>query len=179
MVEDVGAVLPGERHGLGGGDRVRHLARENRAAVGGFDPGGAGSPHGEIGGEPGRVVGDLDLDDADELLRGVVDRDVGGADLLAEDIEGLVGERHHVGGLGIADDEIDEAAARAQGLGFAERDADGADPVLADRHGAGVGGAGRAQRRAGEQRDPGQRSSQGQGKAQPTEPSRIARASMR
>ena len=110
VVEDVGAVLPGERHGLGGGDRVRHLARENRAAVGGFDPGGAGSPHGEIGGEPGRVVGDLDLDHADELLRGVVDRDVGGADLLAEDIDGLIGERHHVGCLGIADDEIDEAA---------------------------------------------------------------------
>ena len=52
----------------------------------------------------------LDVDAADQLLVLVEQRDAGGAEIVAEHIEGFVGERIDVGDLGIADDDLVERA---------------------------------------------------------------------
>ena len=50
----------------------------------------------------------LDVDAADQLLVLVEQRDAGGAEVVAEHVEGAVGERIDVGDLGIADDDLVE-----------------------------------------------------------------------
>src|SRR5829696_3074961 len=144
--------FPSERDSARRRDAVVHGAGEDGAAVRRGDAGAlAGKALLDVGGEPRRVVADLDLDHADERFRGIVDRDVGGAELLAEDVHGAVGERHHVGEIGRAHDEVDEAERGLQRLGFALRDAHAADLVLADLDHAGLG-RGRRERRRDEER---------------------------
>jgi hypothetical protein len=157
VVQHLRTVLLRERDRARRRDAVVHGAGEDGAAVRRGDAGAlAGQALLDVGGEPRRVVADLDLDHADERFRGIVDRDVGGAELLAEDVHGAVGERHHVGDLGVADDEVDEAERGLQRLRLALRDAHGADLVLADLDDAGLG-RGRRERRRDEERRAGER----------------------
>ncbi len=69
------------------------------------------------------------------------------AELLAEHVHGAIGERHDVGDLGVADDEVDEAQRGLQGLRLALRDAHRPDLVLADLHEPGLGRRRRERRR--------------------------------
>ena len=78
----------------------------------------------DLRGELRGVVGDLDVEHADEPLALAVKRDPGGADLLAEDRDRAVGQRVHVGNLGIAHDHIDEGRVGAHVFGLADRDVD-------------------------------------------------------
>jgi hypothetical protein len=133
IVDDVGSVLPREPDRLCGRGRVRHLAREDRAAVGGRHAGGrSGRNAVHVGCDARGVVADLDVDDPDELLGAVIDRHVGGADLLAENVEGAIGQRHHVRDLDVADDEVDEAAIGLKRVRLADGRPHGADPALPD-----------------------------------------------
>ena len=50
----------------------------------------------------------LDVDAADKLLVLVEQRDAGGAEIVAEHVEGAVGQRIDVGDLRIADDDLVE-----------------------------------------------------------------------
>src|SRR5581483_10211175 len=128
-IDDLRPELAGDGDRLVEGGGIGHLARQHDAAVdrGGAQP-RAGEAARELVGQPRDVVGHLDVEDANQPLALGVDRDAGGADLLAEDRDGVVGERIDVGHLRIADGDVDEAAVGAH----VERLADG------DQHHGGV-----------------------------------------
>ena len=85
----------------------------------------------ELIGQPADVVVHLDVEDADQLLALGIDLHAGGADLLAENRQRVIGQRIDVGNVRIADHDVDEAGAGTHVL----RLADG------DRHHGGVIGA--------------------------------------
>ena len=75
------------------------------------------------------VVGDLDVEHADQLLAFAIERHARGAELLAEDRQRLVGHRMDVGDVGIADHDVAEAGVEPHVLRLADRDGDGGEPL--------------------------------------------------
>ncbi len=91
----------------------------------------------EFVGQPGDVVLHFDVEDADQLLAFGIDRHAGGADLLAEDRQRMIGERINVCDLRIADHDVDEAGGGAHVLRLADGDRHhGSMGVTADLDGA-------------------------------------------
>ena len=74
----------------------------------------------ELVGQPADVVIHLDVEDADQLLALGIDLHPGGADLLAENRQCVVGERINVGDVRIADHDVDEAGGGAHVLRLAD-----------------------------------------------------------
>ena len=68
----------------------------------------AGQQLEELGPQALDVVAHDQIDDRDQAAIAVGDREAGGAELLAEDVERVAGQRHDVGDLGIADRDLGE-----------------------------------------------------------------------
>ena len=98
-------------------------AGEHDAAVDRRDPQlGMREAAADLGLQQRGVVDHLDVEHADQLLAFGIDRHAGGAVLLAEDRQRVVGQRIDVGDLGIADRDLDEARVGAHVLGLADID---------------------------------------------------------
>ncbi len=121
-VDHVGSELLRHRQRAIEHDAVGRPARQQDAAVDRRHAElGGGKPARQLTGERGDVVGNLDVEDADQLLALAVHRHPRGADLLAEDRDGLVGQRIDVGDLRIAHQDVDEARVGAHVLRLADR----------------------------------------------------------
>ena len=103
---------------------VARGAREHDAAVDRGDLDAAVAEVADLGRQAGDVVGHLDVEDADLHLALAVERDPGGADLLAENGERAIGQRRDVGDVGIPDGDVGEGGVDAHVLGLADRDRD-------------------------------------------------------
>ena len=94
----------------------------------------------ELALECGQIVGHLNIDDARGLLRLVEQGQARHADLLADDVDRAVGQRHDVGDRGVANQGFGEGRRELDGFGLVQRDLD-VQPLRGPRRS--LGGCGR------------------------------------